>query len=171
MQDVIINFWMNFDTYDTCANSWYAKLYCVDGTIDEKINYLKIFSESDYLTVKPIEFPSDFLFDEMLLFKFRLFFKKHEYYFFRHASYNLVDFADIDVLSDLDKLLNTKTQKVTNSVYLITYLFQSRITDEIRPYTTAQNINWINTEVSKKMMPDSLQNIKSFNPIQQIVVR
>ena len=162
MKDVITNFWVNFDMLQCTAGNWYAKSYIIDGSLEQKIEHLKALSQSDYQTVNDVSFHPTFLHQQTHLKDFRTLFKQHQYYFFKQAANNLFNFDHVDI--------NNGKEKVTNSVYLITYMFESPFNDIALPYTTASNIDWINQEASK-CIGDSFSKIQSFNPIQELVIR
>ncbi|MFD0765807.1 hypothetical protein ACFQZI_13170 [Mucilaginibacter lutimaris] len=151
MEEIIVNFWIYVDIGTDTAYNWCGKMYCVNGTDDEKLKLLVSLSENDFKTVKRRNLSdklSVIVNGETMTGKLPA--SCVDDYFDSNADWFCVELEnelpDIFIFGNGAKTNHLIKQKLpTTPLYVLTILMENE-NGEVRPVTTNANKEWIKSE-------------------------
>lgn len=146
MKELVVNIWVYIDLVTELAYNWSGRVYCIDGTDQEKLTILKKLASYDFLVCKRNPFPESItaiMGDKELKGYIPFGSVKSFFEMYPDLFYNELD-------KQLPLLMNLNSRKVSyskqnipdNSLYVITQIFEDEEGKQ-HPILTAKDVQWL----------------------------
>ena len=153
MRELAVNIWIYIDLGTELAYNWSGRVYCIEGTDDEKFEILKKLSSTDFLVCERKGFPQNI---QAILHNKELkgyipsnmvktFFENYPDLFFNELDKPLPPLLNLNISE-----LKSSPQKIPDDpLYVITQIYEDESGNQ-HPILTPGDLQWIEEERLKR---------------------
>lgn len=152
MKELVVHIWIYIDLMTEFAYNWSGRVYCIEGTDDEKLDLLKRISSTDFLTCERRTFPETigiinqdkelkgYIPSNMV----KSFFENYPDFFFDELDKTLPPILN----SSINGFKSIPQKIPDNPLYVTTQIYEDESGNQ-HPIITQKDLQWLENERRK----------------------